>query len=307
MGKALFYLFLLPLSLIPLRLLYGISSILYVLIYYIFGYRKAIVLKNIDNSFKDLDAKTRKQIAKDYYKHFADILVEGVKNLSISKTSLAKRYKIRNPELVNAYFQKEQSVILCSGHINNWEWWISYQNIALEHQAIGIGMPLTQQSLGAEINKRRERFGMIVTDSKSYKNKIENLKNQAYALLVLGDQSPGSANKSYWTSFLGQQTGFTFGTEIIANTYNTPVVYFSIHKMKRGFYELEFKLICEEPLSLEYGGITEKYVHFLEKDILNNPSQWIWSHKRWKKAVPNNLNTIKNEHKKHFNARFRNL
>ena len=77
--------------------------------------------------------------------------------------------------------------------------------------------------------------------------------------------------------------------------------------MKRGFYELEFKLICEEPLSLEYGGITEKYVHFLEKDILNNPSQWIWSHKRWKKAVPNNLNTIKNEHKKHFNARFRNL
>ena len=105
----------------------------------------------------------------------ADILIEGIKNLSISEASLKKRYKIRNPELVNAYFEQGQSIILCAGHINNWEWWITHQNIALKHQAIGIGMPLTQASLGKEINKRRERLGMIVTDSKNYKTEIEKI------------------------------------------------------------------------------------------------------------------------------------
>ena len=307
MGKVLFFLFLLPLSWLHLIFLYRIAYLIYFLLYRVFGYRKEVVLNNIDASFPKLDQKAKKQIAKDYYKHFADIVVEGIKSLSISKASLEKRYKIRNPELVNDYFNLGQSIILCAGHINNWEWWITYQNEAIKHKAIGIGMPLTQASLGSEINKRRARLGMIVTDSKNYKIEIGKPENHPYALLILGDQSPGSVKKSYWTTFLKQPTAFTFGTEMIANTYNLPVIYYTVNKVKRGYYELEFKLLCSEPLSLPYGELTEKYVNFLEKDILNEPSQWIWSHKRWKKTIPNDINSIKNEHKKHFNDRFRDI
>ena len=148
-------------------------------------------------------------------------------------------------------------------------------------------------------------MGMIVTDSLQYKAAIKTLEDQAFALLILGDQSPGSVKKSYWTTFLHQETAFTFGTEMIANTYNLPVIYYSVRKVKRGFYELELKILTEEPLSLPYGKLTEKYVSALEHDIINQPSQWIWSHKRWKKEVPNDLNSIKNEHQKHFNTRFR--
>ena len=307
MGKALFYLLLLPISWLPLFLLYRLSYLIYFLLYRVIRYRKSVVVRNINESFPRLDQKAKKQIIKDYYQHFSDIIVEGIKNLSVSEKSLEKRYKIRNPELVNAYFDDGKSIVLCAGHINNWEWWISFQNSAIKHQAIGIGMPLKQASLGTEINKRRARFGMVVTDSNDYKKEIENPNNAPFAILVLGDQSPGSVKKSYWTDFLNQPTAFTFGTEMISNTYKLPVIYYSVRKIKRGYYELEFKLICEDPLSLSYGEITEKYVHFLEKDILNEPSQWIWSHKRWKKSIPNNLNSIKNEHKKHFNDRFRNI
>jgi KDO2-lipid IV(A) lauroyltransferase len=307
MGKLLFFIFLLPLSWLPLGLLYRIAYLIYFLLYRIFGYRKEVVRQNINASFPELEKEAKRQITKDFYKHFADIVVEGIKNLSISKYSLEKRYKIRNPELVNRYYEAGKSIILCAGHINNWEWWITYQNEAIKHKAIGIGMPLTQASLGEEINKSRARLGMTITDSGNYKEEIEKSENNPFALLVLGDQSPGSVKKSYWTHFLNQPTAFTFGTEMIANSYNLPVIYYTVHKVKRGYYELEFKLLCSEPLSLPYGEITEKYVHFLEKDILNEPSQWIWSHKRWKKSVPNDLNSIKNEHKKHFNARFRNI
>ncbi len=307
MGKALFFLFFLPISWLPLAILYRLAYLIYFLLYRILGYRKKVVVQNIDASFPKLDQKAKRQITKDYYKHFADIVVEGIKNLSISKALLEKRYKIRNPELVNAYFDEGKSIILCSGHINNWEWWITYQNLAIKHKAIGIGMPLRQASLGSEINKRRARLGMIVTDSKSYKTEIGKPENNPFALLILGDQSPGSIKKSYWTAFLKQPTAFTFGTEMIANSYNLPVIYYTVHKIKRGYYELEFKLLCSEPLSLPYGELTEKYVHLLEKDIFNEPSQWIWSHKRWKKTIPNDINSIKNEHKKHFNARFRDI
>ena len=238
MGKILYFLCLLPLSWLPLGILHLISYLLYFCLYYIIGYRKKIVLNNLSKSFPEMDSKLRKQIFKDYYLHFSDIIVEGIKNLSISEKELNKRYKIINPELVNEFYKKNKSVILCSGHINNWEWWITYQNKAIEHQAIGIGMPLSQESLGTKINERRERLGMIVTDSVNYKAAINKLEDQVYALLILGDQSPGSVKKSYWTPFLKQQTAFTFGTEMIANAYNLPVIYYSVRKDKRGFYEL---------------------------------------------------------------------
>ena len=305
MGKLLYFFILLPLSWLPFSALYTLSYLLYFCLFYVFRYRKEIVFQNISKSFPEMDANSHLQIAKDYFRHFADVIVEGIKSLSISEKSLKKRYRVINPEIANNFFEKNKSIILCAGHVNNWEWWITHQNKALQHQAIGIGMPLTQKSLGAKINERRERMGMIVTDSLQYKAAIKTLEDQVFALLILGDQSPGSVKKSYWTTFLHQETAFTFGTEMIANTYNLPVIYYSVRKVKRGFYELELKILTEEPLSLPYGKLTEKYVSALEHDIINQPSQWIWSHKRWKKEVPNDLNSIKNEHQKHFNTRFR--
>jgi len=303
MGSLVFYLILYPLSFMPLWFLYGLSSFIYFLLYYVIGYRKKVVFNNLKNSFPEQSEKDLKKISKDYYRHFSDILVEGIKNLSISKNELKRRFSIKNPDLVNRYFNKNQSVILTSGHFNNWEWFISIQDVLLHHQAIGIGMPLSQQSLDKRINKKRSRFGMIVTHSGEYKSKIESL-TKPYALLILGDQSPGNERNSYWTNFLKQRTCFVFGTEYIANSYKLPVLYYTVNKVKRGYYELEFKIICEHPNTLQYGEITEKYVNFLEMDILQHPAQWIWSHKRWKKTEPEDINTLNKTHEKKFNTRF---
>lgn len=305
MGRAFYYLFLYPLSLLPLPILYGLSRLIYFILYRIIAYRKAVVFRNIQNSFPDKSLKEREALAKAFYIHFSDIIVEGIKNLTISKKQLLKRFKIRNPELVEQFYKENKSVILTSGHFNNWEWLITIQNELLAHQAIGIGMPLSQKGLDTKINAQRERFGMIVVHSENYKEHIEGLKDKAFALLILADQSPGDPDKSYWTTFLNQSTGFIFGTEIIANSYDLPVLYYTVHKVKKGYYELEFRILAEKPKELKYGEITEKYVNFLEKDILKNPSQWIWSHKRWKKTVPEDIKTLKNEHEENFNTRFR--
>ena len=225
MGKILYYIILFPLSMLPLSVLYMFSTFAYVFLYYILGYRKKVVFNNLQNSFPDRHEDARKQIAKSFYKHFSDILVEGIKNLSISKKNLEARVRLKNPELIEEYYKNKQSVILTSGHYNNWEWLITIQNCLLPHQAVGIGMPLSQKSLDQKINSRRSRLGMIVTNSKNYKNCISELNKTPYALLILGDQSPGDEKKSFWTTFLKQDTGFVFGTEMIANHYDLPVRY----------------------------------------------------------------------------------
>ena len=306
MGKLLYYLILYPISLLPFTVLYGLSNLIYIILYRLTGYRKLVVHRNLKKSFPTKSEEEIQALCKGYYCHFSDIIVEGIKNLSITQKELEKRFTIKNPQLIEEFYKNKQSVILTSGHLNNWEWLITIQNILLPHQAIGIGMPMSQKSLDEKINLRRSRMGMIVTHSGEYKSQIEALKSTPYALLILGDQSPGDERSSYWTDFLNQRTGFVFGTEHIANSYNLPVVYYTVKKSKRGHYELEFKLICENPKKLKYGEITEKYVNFLENDILTHPTQWIWSHKRWKKTEPKDINIIRNEQENKFITRFRN-
>jgi KDO2-lipid IV(A) lauroyltransferase len=235
------------------------------------------------------------------------MLVEGIKNLTISKQQLKKRMVVRNPELMQELYDEKRNVILVSGHFNNWEWLISAQNLLFKHQAFGIGMPMTNKFWDKKVNQRRERFGMQVINSSNYQIKFRTFKKKPFAVLTLGDQSPAHSTKSYWLNFLNQETAVLFGTEHMANDYNFAVVFFVIYKVKRGYYELELRLLTKDAKSLEWGQITEQHSKMLEEEIIKKPAQWLWSHKRWKREIPHDLATLKRKQKKYFEERFRNI
>jgi KDO2-lipid IV(A) lauroyltransferase len=204
-------------------------------------------------------------------------------------------------------FEKGKNVILVSGHYNNWEWLISAQNFLFPHQAFGIGMPMTSKFWDKKVNEQRQRFGMKVVHAKNYKAAFEAFKEKPFAVLNLSDQAPPDANKSYWTTFLNQPTPVLFGTEFMANEYDFAVVFFSTKKIKRGYYEIELQTITENPKELNYGEITEMHTRLLEKEIISKPEYWLWSHKRWKRAVPDNLEELKIQQEKWFIERFRDI
>jgi KDO2-lipid IV(A) lauroyltransferase len=171
-------------------------------------------------------------------------------------------------------------------------------------KAIGIGMPLTNSFWDKSVNKRRSRFGLQVVHSGNYK---EALKDEAVpkAILTLSDQSPGSSENAYWTTFLQQPTAVLFGAEFMAHEYQFTPVFFSIRKVKRGYYSLKF-IAFEKPLDqLNYGELTEWHTHLLEQEIKMNPIYWLWSHKRWKREMPDDINQLKTDQKKRFDDRFR--
>jgi KDO2-lipid IV(A) lauroyltransferase len=263
-----------------------------------------VIEENISRSFPKMNFREKRYLRNKFYRHFADILIEGIANLSLSERQLRKRLVVKNPELMEELYRKQRSVILVSGHYNNWEWLISAQNFLFPHQAMGIGMPMTSKFWDKKVNQRRQRFGMKVVHSGNFKEEIENTMNRPIAVLTLSDQSPGNSRKSYWMEFLHQPTAVLFGAEMMAHTYDMAVVFYSMRKIKRGHYEMELTLITEEPTSTKWGEITEAHTHLLEKEILNKPEHWIWSHKRWKREVPSDLEKLKKEQHEKFDAHF---
>ena len=306
LNKLLYYLFVYPISKLPLGIIYLVFYLFYLVIFYIIPYRKKVVYTNISNAFPNKTKKEHQQITKKFYKYFSRLLAESVRNLNISKQNLSKRIRVKNPEVMNDLYAQNKHVILTSAHYNNWEFLITAQNFLFKHQAIGIGMPMTNKFWDKKINTQRERFGMIVVHAKNYKEKLKAYSHTPTATLVLGDQNPGNQNNSFWTTFLNQNTAFFFGAEIMANQMNAAVVYASIVQKKHGYYDIELKLITDQPKSEDYGFITQSYVNQLESDIKTHPEFWLWSHKRWKMGVPKNLTELKQAHRKRFLEKFRN-
>ena len=115
MSKALYYLVIKPLSWLPFSLLYLLSSFLYVVLYKLVGYRKKVVIRNLTASFPDKSDAEINQIVSRFYKHLSDLIVESVKFFSISKRQALQRLHVINPELIDDYADKGQSVIIVGG------------------------------------------------------------------------------------------------------------------------------------------------------------------------------------------------
>lgn len=278
----LYYLILKPLSLFPSWALYGISNVLYFAVYRLVGYRKAVVRMNLNNSFPELSDESRLVIEREFYVHLCDLIVESIKAFSITKTELERRFVQRNPEIFQQYFDKGQHVTLVGGHSGNWELFAVSVALHLPHQPLALYTKLNNKFMNKKMTESRSRFGLWM---KSYEEAKHIVKSHDHPVTFIfgSDQCPKAFQKPYFTEFLNQETGVQFGTEKFARDNNTPVIYGFIHKLRRGYYEMEYALVCEQPNALPLGQISEMHTRMLEQDIRNEPSYWLWTHKRWKR------------------------
>lgn len=270
-------------SKLPFFVLYGISDVAYFIIYRVVGYRKKVVFENLHNSFPEKSEQEIKQIAKQFYHHIADIFVEFLKGYSIAKEEILERVKILNPEIFYNYIEKGLPIIFISGHIGNWEWIIHPLNLT------GVPIDIVYQKLSSPFFDKltlfiRSRFSItpFIEKDDTLRKTIER-KDVVRALAMASDQSPTYWKSAYWTTFLNQDSGFFTGTERIARKFDYPVIFMDMRKVKRGFYEIEFIEIAKPDYKdLPTGEITEKFVRILEKTIQKHPSDYLWSHRRWK-------------------------
>ncbi len=277
------------LAILPFRVLYVLSDILYLKIYYIIRYRKSVVFQNLQNSFPDKTQKEIKKIAKQFYKNFCDHLVEMNKTRAMGADQIKEKVKIKNPELLNEYVQSKKSVIILTGHIMNWEWaGANLQTYFPEFKCIVTAKPLSNQFLNDYIMEERNKHVLVVNAKYILKTLIQ-YKNSPTLTFLIADQRPPQNELDYWTTFLHQDTPFFLGAEKISRSFNYPVLYFYSKKIKRGYYETEIIKISDTPKLTKEFEITESYTRLLEQTILQQPDNWLWTHKRWKFSKINNL------------------
>ena len=285
MNKVLFKIFIFPiwlLTLIPLRILYCFSDLFYIIIL-IIGYRKKVILKNLRNSFPEKSTEDLKKLIRKFYRHFCDSFIESIYALNISEKEIRKRYRFKNPELVNGLFDKNKSIILVFGHYGNWDW-LNSLPLHSKHQNYALYHPVENKFFDELFIRIRGKFGVNLIQMKTaYKEMLTLSRNNILTITYfLTDQRPVWSSIRYWTTFLNQETPVLTGSEVIAKKLNQAVVYLDIQKIKRGYYESEFEIITENPLETKEFEITEAHTNKLESIIVKKPEYWLWSHKRWK-------------------------
>lgn len=284
----LYYLVIIPISLLPFPVLYGLSNGLYILIYHVIGYRKKVVLQNIKNSFPEKSEKEHIEISKQFYKHFCDLIVESLKAFTISKEEITKRVVCKNPEAIDKYFDQNRSAIIFGGHFNNWEIFAVGVDALVKHKSVGIYTPLSNKYFDEKMRTTREKYGLTMVSQRRIKRVLDENAKIPTVTVFGGDQSPSNPRSAHWMTFLNQETGVMLGAEKLAKSYNSPVVYGRINKEKRGHYSFEFFEITNAPNETKPGEITEKATRLLEKDIREHPQYWLWTHRRWKHKKPTN-------------------
>ena len=277
------YPFIWLLSRLPMRILYLKSSFFYLVIYYIVGYRKKIVLENLKLSFPEKTNKDLKRIQKKFYKHFVDLFIESIKAFSISEKEIRKRYTYKNPELVNKYAAEGRSIAMMGAHLANWEWSINMP-LFLEINGFGAYTKLQNKYFEKKVRKSRQNFGFKgYKTSDLIKGMQQNFTNKKQGLyILLSDQSPRPKKAYYWRDFLGIKVPVHTGAEMLSKRFDMVVINYVAKKVKRGYYEIEFQLITDNPKTFEDYKITDLYTALTEKNIKQQPELYLWTHKRFK-------------------------
>ncbi len=288
---ALAYYFSLPflylISILPSWLFYGFSDVVFFLLYHIIGYRKGIVMENLRNSFPGKTEQELKTICKKFYGYLCDLFLETFKTLTMSK-SFATEHCVFTPaakQLFDDYVEKKQNVIIVMGHFGNWEWSGNSFSLICKQQLFVIYHPLANKYFNDLIAKMRLRFGTRLIAMKDTFREMLKERHNINATAFIADQTPSPEN-AYWTTFLHQDTPIFRGTETIARKLNYPVVYATVHRVKRGYYSITAETLFENPASTLDGEISEAHTRKLEQEIILQPEIWLWSHRRWKHKKP---------------------
>ena len=275
------------LSLLPLRIHYMLSDLLYLIIYRLIHYRVAVVRKNIQESFPEKDADEQLAIERGFYHWFCDYLAESVKLLTMSRSQMRRRMVFKGTDVVDEVVRNGQSCAVYLGHYCNWEWITSLPLwVTPEAQCGQIYHVLENQEFDKLFLKLRQRWGAVcIPMAETLRRLIQYRQaNQPVVIGYIGDQVPFWNNIHHWCQFLNHDTPVLTGTERLARQTGQAAFYLDVRRLRRGYYEAEFKLITREPKQLAEFELTDIYFRMLEESICRDPACYLWSHNRWKRT-----------------------
>jgi len=271
-------------SLMPFSMLYRLSDGLRFLFLNVIKYRYKVVKENLENAFPEKSESEINTLIEKSYRNLCDILLEGIKGMSLSDAEVMKRYKFINPEVADQFYDKGQNIVGMASHYGNWEWAVQAISLQLKCITVGVVARIKNKYLDGYIQKYRTHENVMVLYPDMASPIIAKWDKRPALFVYIADQSPprNAADKAQWFKFLNQDTACLWGGDRMARKMDYPAINMAINRVKRGYYEVRLDVITDDSRNTTDGEITEKYMQRLEQQIIAKPQDWLWSHKRWK-------------------------
>lgn len=279
----LIYPFLWLISILPFRLLYFLSDVAYIFVYKIFGYRKKTVIPNLKLVFPEKSEKEILDLASKFYHHLCDMILESIKSMTISEKELMRRFVPTNIDLIKDLEKKNKSVILMCAHYGSWEWIFITQKY-INYKGYAIYKRLSNKYFDRLVKRIRAKYNTyLITNKEAINTLVQTQKDGVLTINgFISDQSPKANKAYYWNNFMDIKVPMHTGAEVLAKKLDMAVVFFRVERKKRGFYELTFETITENPKEYKDYEITDIFFKLVEEQIREAPQYYLWTHKRWK-------------------------
>ncbi|GEP50998.1 lipid A biosynthesis protein [Flavobacterium noncentrifugens] len=263
--------------------MYLLSDAVYVLVYYVVGYRKSTVRQNLKMAFPEKTTVERLRIEKDSYHHLCDMFLEMIKTLTISDKEISKRFTFSNLEVYTDLEKKGKSIALMLAHYASYEWVIS-MNHHIKFKGFAIYKRIANPHFDKLVRDIRSKFkATLITTKETIPVIQENQHNHVLGVYgFASDQSPKAAKAHHWTTFMGIKTPVHTGAEMLAKRFDMNVIFLRVKKVKRGYYEAGFELLAENSTAVPDYEITDHFLRLVEAQIHEFPAYYLWTHKRWK-------------------------
>ena len=269
-------------GIMPFSVMYRVSDAFAWFMRRVLGYRKAVMYENLKRAFPEHSDAQIAEIMKAAYRNLTDITLETIKGFTTPMEKIHKRCISKNPELIHEAMKNGQSIILAGSHLASWEWPGLVMPDHLKTLVNCAYKPLTNPLVNSFYNKKRSKGGMVMFTMDETYPAMRKHRNTTSLFILVSDQSPSSRKNAHWTSFFGTETAFLPGIDFLARRFDYPVYYFHVDRVKRGRYEITYYPICTNPSEAADREITRSYASLVEERIRENPTDWLWSHKRWK-------------------------
>lgn len=277
------------LSLLPLRALYAVADgLLYPLMYYIVRYRRALSYRNIRASFPNKSEEEIINIQKGFYHHLSDVIVEIIHSYRATDDQMRQLISFTHADELERLAAQTHGVIIMLGHMGNWEYTADIQKrfTGPNMRHFNVYRRLknhSADSLMLSIRDKRSGEGSCLEKHSLLRQMIVlNKQDFPFTIGLISDQKPSPGNDYLWTDFLNHDTGFLGGGEILAHKFGYAVVFADVRCPRRGHYDVDVKVITENPKETQPYDITRQFVSLLEQNIQAQPEQWLWTHNRWK-------------------------
>ena len=268
-------------SLLPMSFFHALSEIAVFILTHVIRYRRDVLEQNIRTVFPNHASKEVNQLINHFYRNFADTFTESIKLLSLSKAQIDKRCTI-DFSVVRQLMQEGKSVQLMAAHQFNWE----YVNQVIPGQIPGPYYLVYRTIQSSVFNQLflflRSRQGGKPVAAEAFAAARDQIFAQPAALILGADQNPSQPDRAIWIEFFGKATPFHPGPAKGAIAKNTAMVMLNLTRKKRGYYHLDATLITRDCANYTPEQLTWLYKKETERLILENPSNYLWSHRRWR-------------------------